>query len=111
MTESLKESASMQALTTPAAMFPTSASVGSTGTPLSSEERLQYEQEKIKLYEQMDEKVCLVQKDKQNIGWKAVFIILQMMMIVLFCSEFYSKISPFVSKIDKNERIHSISKY
>jgi len=52
--ESLKDSPSMQALSTAA---PTPAPTGSS-VPLSSEERLQYEQEKLKLYGQMDEKVC-----------------------------------------------------
>ena len=56
VTESLKESSSMQALSA-APAFPTTTTAAG-GAPLSSEERMQYEQEKIKLYEQMDEKVC-----------------------------------------------------
>ena len=53
VTESLKESSSMQVLSTAPAAAP---APGSGGAPLSSEERAQYEQEKVKLYEQLDEK-------------------------------------------------------
>lgn len=49
VTEAMKESPSMQALM-PSAALQTVAS----GVPLSSEERLQYEQEKMKLYGQLD---------------------------------------------------------
>lgn len=52
VTESLKESSSMQVL----AHTQAAVSSSSGGAPLSSEERAQYEQEKIKLYEQLDEK-------------------------------------------------------
>lgn len=58
VTESLKESASMQSLPTPAFALPTSATAAS-GAPLSSEERMQYEREKLNLYTQLDEKVCM----------------------------------------------------
>ena len=60
VTESLKESASMQSL--PPSAAPASAPAGS-GAPLTSEERMQYEQEKLKLYTQLDEKVGTTQCD------------------------------------------------
>ncbi|XP_067931316.1 kinesin heavy chain-like [Watersipora subatra] len=52
--ENMKESSSLQTLSS--APFPTSATTAAGAVPLTSEERMQYEQEKIKLYEQLDEK-------------------------------------------------------